>query len=223
MSYAYINKVKYFKVFAPRNGGRVDGTDQDDVITGFTGHDLIYAGAGNDRITTNQGNDTIYAGAGNDIILSGIGNDVIYGGEGNDQLIAGSGDDFLFGGDGDDTLSGDLGNDYMSGGAGNDLLSDGWDPKGVDTFNFNFTNNNGIVNSGDGHDTILHFFATDRLEFKGMTQEQFNDQVIVQRKFANNDTVLDTVFTLESDPSWSLTVLGLAGVQVDHAAAVFFA
>lgn len=223
MSYVYINKVKYFQVFAPRNGGRADGTDQDDVITGFTGHDLIYAGAGNDRITTNQGNDTVFAGSGNDIILSGVGDDYIYGEAGNDQLIAGSGNDFLFGGAGADTLSGDLGNDYMSGGAGNDQLSDGWDPNGIDTFNFNFTVTDNVVRSGDGHDTILHFFTTDRIEFKGITQDQFNDQVIVQQKHSNNDTVLDTVFTLESDPSWSLTVLGLVGVQVDHAAAVFFA
>lgn len=223
MSYVFINKVKYLQVFSHRNGGRADGTENNDVITGFMGHDLIYAGGGHDRITTNQGNDTVFAGSGNDIIMTGLGDDLVYGDLGADVLVAGSGNDTLFGGDGDDTISGDLGNDYISGGAGNDQLSDGWDSKGIDTFNFNFVVSNGVVTSGDGHDKILHFFATDRIEFKGMTQELFNEQVVVTQTFVDNDRVLDTVFTLESDPSWSLTVLGIAGVQVDPSTSVFFA
>lgn len=224
MAYAYVNKVKYLKLFGSRDGGRVDGTDENSLIYGFRGDDLIYAGRGNDRITTNQGNDTIFAGAGNDIVISGVGNDYLDGGEGTDTLMAGSGNDTLFGGAGNDILNGGRGNDYISGGAGDDIMSDGWDRAGVDIFNFNFAaDENGVVTSGDGHDKIIHFFESDRIEFKGMTQEQFDQQVVVTQSFVNNDRVLDTVFTLQNDPSWSLTITGLSGVAVDHAASVFFA
>jgi Ca2+-binding RTX toxin-like protein len=60
--------------------------------------------------------------------------DHLYGMGGNDTLDGGLGDDYLEGGKGDDTLIGGKGDDILEGG------------EGIDTY---------IINSGDGHDTII--------------------------------------------------------------------
>lgn len=81
------------------------------------GHDLAYAGAGEDILGGGSGNDTLYGGAETDIISGGSGNDSLYGDGGNDLLIAEDsptvagfvyGPNALFGGDGDDTLWGQV-------------------------------------------------------------------------------------------------------------------
>ena len=74
--------------------------------------------------------------------------DTLFGGKENDILYGGwtendTGIDFLYGGDGIDKLYGGAGNDILVGGADDDTLVGG---AGVDTY---------VINSGDGHDTII--------------------------------------------------------------------
>ena len=106
-------------------------------ISGGTGHDALYGGAGNDQLFGDEGldlmsggagDDALYGGADFDLIRAGSGNDYLDGGTGIDALGGDTGNDILYGGDGDDQLFGgltsltDLGNDYLDGGAGNDYV-----------------------------------------------------------------------------------------------------
>ena len=70
----------------------------------FEGHDLIYAGDGNDVVFGDgglvadvlvYGDDTIYGGGGHDVINAGQGNDWVQGGFGNDSLVGGAENDDL--------------------------------------------------------------------------------------------------------------------------------
>lgn len=70
-------------------------------------------------ITGNSGNNLIYAYAGADTVYGGGGNDVIRGYEGDDVLFGGAGDDIMAGADGSFTTM-PFGNDTLVGGAGND-------------------------------------------------------------------------------------------------------
>ncbi|WP_146592439.1 cadherin-like domain-containing protein [Puniceibacterium confluentis] len=102
----------------------IDGTPDDDTLTGGPGPDTISGMAGNDLIYADDGDDLVHGGAGDDTISGGAGNDTLFGDEGNDLIYGEGGDDFLDGGDGDDTLDGGEGDDTLLGGAGNDSLSD---------------------------------------------------------------------------------------------------
>lgn len=95
-------------------------TNYNDVITGSTGDNTLYAESGADIVYGIDGDDTIYGGAGNDILY------------GDYKTATGlDGNDILYGGDGNDTLIGWGGNDTLEGGAGNDTL---WGGTGADTF-----------------------------------------------------------------------------------------
>lgn len=65
-------------------------------ITGTTGDDVLYGGAGDDVIYGLSGDDIIYGGAGDDVIYVGDGNNVIYGGAGDDTIYVGDGDDVIY-------------------------------------------------------------------------------------------------------------------------------
>ena len=71
-------------------------------------------------INGTEQNDTLTGNAFANHIVGNHGNDVIYGLESNDLLYGGKGDDHLEGGDGDDYLNGGQGNDTLIGGEGND-------------------------------------------------------------------------------------------------------
>lgn len=72
---------------------------------------VLNGSAQQDRLTGGSGDDT----------LSGLGgNDRLSGLDGNDMLIGGNGNDWLSGGNGNDRLTGDRGNDRLSGGQGRD-------------------------------------------------------------------------------------------------------
>ncbi|MGH1403837.1 MAG: type I secretion C-terminal target domain-containing protein [Alphaproteobacteria bacterium] len=111
----------------------------------LTGHDLVYAGDGDDVVRSFAGIDdldgsetslTVYAGEGNDFLYGGQGDDIIYGGNGDDIVILG-----VTNAGGND-LSGD---DFVSADGGNDLVY--LSPKG-----------SGNIDGGDGVDTVS--FAT---------------------------------------------------------------
>lgn len=129
---------------------RVEGTGNDDVLTGSDRADELWGGWGNDRID----------GLGGDDLLEGFdGNDQIAGGDGNDTLDGLSGDDSLLGEAGNDRLWGYGGNDTMRGGAGADAYDAG---TGDD-----------VVLARDGEvDEIRCSFGSDTVEADG------NDQLL---------------------------------------------
>lgn len=68
----------------------LEGTNQDDEITGYDGSgELIYGGGGNDRLSGKGGDDTLVGGLGGDTLLGGYGNDtyIFRIGDGQDQVI----------------------------------------------------------------------------------------------------------------------------------------
>jgi Ca2+-binding RTX toxin-like protein len=79
-------------------GGKLVGTNKDDILRG---------GAGNDHLVGGNGNDVLIGGAGEDILDGGAGNDTFII-EGNDPspnyFIGGSGYDQILGGAGDDVV-----------------------------------------------------------------------------------------------------------------------
>ncbi|WP_304694411.1 calcium-binding protein [Conexibacter sp. CPCC 205706] len=122
-------------------GETLEGTQQNDILSGNNAGNTIWARAGDDTVFGNggddllkgqNGDDTIHGGDGADNIVAGPGDDTLTGdigadtidGEGNNDTIYGdAGDDMLFGLDGDDTINGDDGNDTLNGNAGNDTLT----------------------------------------------------------------------------------------------------
>jgi Ca2+-binding RTX toxin-like protein len=113
-------------------GGQVDaaginqwtgGGDDDDQLTGTSGHDWITGAAGNDTIAAGAGDDILNGNSGEDILQGDGGDDLINGGDGSDQLFGGSGDDLINGGEGDDLLDGGAGADQFDGGDGIDKVS----------------------------------------------------------------------------------------------------
>jgi Ca2+-binding RTX toxin-like protein len=124
-------------------GDLLYGTGYADWISGLTGNDELYGGAGGDDVIVAgpespvagfSDNDVVYGdtfrgGSTNDVIYGGYGDDILYGdsyeggGGGNDIIYGGLGNDQLVGGDGNDNLDGGFGNDLLAGGAGNDRLN----------------------------------------------------------------------------------------------------
>lgn len=51
----------------------INGTDDDDVLTGGNGDDYIYGNMGNDTLTGNKGNDDLYGGSGDDTYIWNLG------------------------------------------------------------------------------------------------------------------------------------------------------
>jgi len=100
----------------------IGGNGQDNLLSGFTGNDVVNGGGGDDLIYGDHsirevgenvlaynyddpafvGNDTLDGGAGDDAIYGNAGNDVITGAGGEDTLVGGLGADSLNGGAGDD-------------------------------------------------------------------------------------------------------------------------
>jgi Ca2+-binding RTX toxin-like protein len=119
----------------------LDGGLGDDVLQGGSGFDVLYGGEGNDDLSGGSGTDHLLGGDGNDLLAGGGSSDTLEGGAGSDTLEGGSDSDSLSGGTGDDSLSGGSGSDEMEGDAGDDLLTGG---SGDDT-----------MAGGQGNDTLL--------------------------------------------------------------------
>lgn len=88
-----------------------------------------------------------------------------------------------------------------------------------DTFTFGET----AITTDAGMDSITDFTAADgdTLHLAGVTQADFDEFFTVAEMDVDADTVLDTVVTLDTDPSWSLTLVGTSGF--DPATSVVFA
>ena len=100
----------------------IDGSLDDDNLSGGMGDNTINGEAGDDTLSGGMGNDTLSGAIGNDSISGDMGNDRISGAAGNDSISGGMGNDTIAGGDGSDSLYGEMGNDSLSGRAGDDYL-----------------------------------------------------------------------------------------------------
>jgi hypothetical protein len=115
------------------DGGRCEGTNNDDTIGGTGEEDVIFAFDGEDLVL----------GFGDD--------DTIFGGEGDDDANNDAG---LFGQVGDDTIYGGPGSDDLYGGDGNDVLRDAEARRDLDTAYGENGNDNINVADGDGRDVV---------------------------------------------------------------------
>ena len=144
----------------------IQGSVNNDELTGSADADIIYALAGDDRVDSGLANDIIYGDIGNDTLLGNGGDDYLFGNEGDDYLDGGDGNDIVIGGAGNDTLSGGLGKDYLLGNEGNDSLLIYSDDTasggpGVDTFfldtkgeSFTLENSAIVTGFGKGEDVL---------------------------------------------------------------------
>jgi serralysin len=146
----------YFNVHTTEfPGGEIRGQlvaisdDNDNVVEGTAGHDLL-PGLG-----------------GNDIVRGLAGNDTILGGTGNDLLFGGTGNDLLFGGDGDDTIDGEAGTDVIKGDAGNDVITGG---SGIDIVNAGEGDDIIKATIDDGHDFYYGDGGTDTVDYSALTE-----------------------------------------------------
>lgn len=146
----------------------IEGTDEDDTITGGNGFNIIRGNGGNDIITGGDnlnfiyggdGDDTITGGNGTNIIRGENGNDIIHDGSGDSYLDGGEGDDTIYGGDGSDELHGENGDDIIAGNAGNDTL---YADAGNDELHGD--NGNDSLFGGDGDDILYGDDGDDYLE-----------------------------------------------------------
>ena len=125
------------------------GYSSNDLMKGFGGNDTINGMGGDDSIYGGDGDDVIDAGSGNDTVFGDIGADTIAGNDGDDTITAGAGDDNVDGGSGADTIFGGIGADTLDGSFGNDVVEGGL---GID-----------VINGGDGDDTLYGNEDNDQL------------------------------------------------------------
>jgi Ca2+-binding RTX toxin-like protein len=69
----------------------VEGSDGDDVLTGYEDDDLVVGGSGNDVLSGGSGADVLDGGDGDDLLDGGPGADVLSGGTGGDLYVFGLG------------------------------------------------------------------------------------------------------------------------------------
>jgi|GEM_PF-467141 len=103
----------------------LEGTDDDDALSGGLGNDYIDGGDGDDIIFGGAGDDVIFGGDGDDIIMAGSGQDIVNSDDGFDEIDGGAGNDQIFGGFDDNILTGGAGDDLVFGFEGNDLINGG--------------------------------------------------------------------------------------------------
>jgi Ca2+-binding RTX toxin-like protein len=80
---------------ADDNDNVVEGTAGDDLLPGLGGNDIILGFAGDDTLEGGDGNDVMLGGEGNDMLAGGTGGDVMQGGSGNDIYVVGSAADIV--------------------------------------------------------------------------------------------------------------------------------
>jgi Ca2+-binding RTX toxin-like protein len=111
------------------------------------------------------------------------GNDVVIGGSGNDRLLGNVGSDMLIGNGGNDELAGSLGGDVLYGGAGNDVLK-------IDCADLALNGGKGMIDGGNGYDTLLVEDKTIGIGDQGVTLEGYHPYRAEKvRSTMGNDTV----------------------------------
>jgi len=128
------------------------GTDDDDVINGLFGADLMFGGKGNDTyIIDNPGDKAIeQKDGGIDTVRASI---TYFATDWIENIrLTGTASIGAFGNALDNQIFGNTGNNLISGGAGRDTMFGGF---GDDTYLVDDTNDKAIEASGLGHDTVI--------------------------------------------------------------------
>jgi len=142
-------------------GGKLVGTDGDDVLTLDSENSVLYGGDGNDTLKGGVNNDYIYGGNGDDILIASGGRDTLYGESGNDTLISLGAGDTLWGGEGNDTLTV---KDFISS-SGNVLRGE----QGDDTYTVNGLELKDVANNSNiGNVYISDGQGSNRLDLQGL-------------------------------------------------------
>jgi Ca2+-binding RTX toxin-like protein len=132
-----------------RESDIINGLEGNDTLLGEDGVDALDGGRGNDSLNGGKDRDVLFGKEGNDLLDGGEDNDLINGGIGNDDLKGSTGADSLLGSQGDDRLDGGEDNDLLDGGAGSDRLTD--------------TRGNNSLYGNDGDDFLFTGMGDDRL------------------------------------------------------------
>lgn len=82
-----------------------------DVVTGSSGSETMFAGKDNDQLMGEGGNDDLNGNNGEDLVLGDAGNDTVRGGKDSDVVIGGGGNDEVYGDRGEDMIIGNAGAD----------------------------------------------------------------------------------------------------------------
>lgn len=145
------NGLRYdqFGNLLPEDDDILTGGAGNDMLDGSSGHDVLSGGVGNDFLKGGSGFDALHGGEGNDTLFGGGHDDSLAGGDGADNMNGGSGNDDLAGGDGQDTLTGGSGGDSLAGDQGEDSLRAG---SGDDTLNGGASND--TLDGGTGNDVL---------------------------------------------------------------------
>ncbi len=133
--------------------------EDDDVLAGGVGDDLLHGSAGHDVLAGGLGQDQLYGGSGHDTLDGGDDADELFGGREDDALSGNAGDDALFGGSGNDDLNGGTGNDVLKGGSGADVLAGG---DGADKLRGDAGDD--VLKGGTGNDRMNGGSGADRLD-----------------------------------------------------------
>ncbi len=146
----------------------LSGTDNQDIILGYTGNDVLNGGGGADLLDGGSGNDTMRGGAGNDTyVVNSSGDSVVENlNEGNDTVqasvpytlgnnvenltLTGTGNINGTGNALDNTITGNAGNNRLSGLGGADTILAG---AGNDTLLASVNDGNDQYDGGTGTDT----------------------------------------------------------------------
>jgi Ca2+-binding RTX toxin-like protein len=117
----------------------IDGSDNNDTLSGNAGANLLAGGAGDDNLSGNGGNDILEGGLGDDALDGGAGSDTASYAHAGGAVAVDLGAGSASGADGNDTLTsienatGGIGNDTFIGTAGNNVFDGGG---GVDTVSY---------------------------------------------------------------------------------------
>ena len=164
--------VTELSVTAGAGGWTLNGTNEDDRLTGGLDNDALNGGAGADTIDGADGDDTIDGGAGDDRLNGGLGDDVILGGTGADLV---SGDD------GFDTI------DYSAGTEGVDILFANADAGGIGGAYAN-ASRGGYAGDATG-DTVVN---VERFVGTGFADRVFGATTGLTAELGAGDDVYDT-------------------------------
>ncbi len=133
----------------------LEGSNQNDVLTGDAAVNRLFGAGGNDILNGLDGNDALSGGDGNDSVLGGVGNDNLAGDLGNDTLDGGIGNDTVQGGGGDDVLLASAGNDLLDGAPSSSVASGDFDTADYSAWGQGITLvSSSVTKSGSETDTL---------------------------------------------------------------------
>ncbi|MEB3213064.1 MAG: hypothetical protein VKL39_17055 [Leptolyngbyaceae bacterium] len=185
------------------------GTEQNDILNGFSDVDVLRGDAGDDIINGGSSRDTLHGGMGNDLLNGGSNHDDMHGGSGNDILNGGSGNDWMFGQQGRDILNGGTGRDRIFGADGRDLINGSnardrlYGEKGRDKIQGG--RGNDIIVGGWGKDILTGGQGGDRFVYESVKDigDLITDFEILKDKLdlrkINGISSLDDVFLMQRE------------------------